>query len=95
MSNLIETVQGQGKVFSGERFISDVHYEVRVYQLYDETPLLSGEKARTPTVRDIKLHITGHVEAGFNERLTLHMADGRKIDFWGLGREYKATGGPY
>jgi hypothetical protein len=95
MSNLIERAQGQGRVFSGERFIAEVQYDVRVYQNYDETLLLSGQRTRTPTVQDIKLDITERIEAAFNERLTLHMADGRKLDFWALGGEYKATGGPH
>jgi len=82
-------------VFSGERFIADVHYDMRVHQIYDETLLLSGQRTRTPTVQEIGLDISERIEAGFNERLTLQMADGRKIDFWALGGEYKTTGGPY
>ena len=95
MSNLIERAHGQGRVFSGERFIANVHYDVRVYQIYDETLLLSGQRTKTPTVQEIELDISERIEAGFNERLTLHMADGRKLDFWALGGEYKTTGDPY
>ena len=86
MSNLVERLQGPGRVFSGERLIADVRYDVRVYQNYDETPLLSGERVRTPISQDIELDITESVEAGFGESLTLHMADGRKLEFWGGGR---------
>jgi len=95
MSNLIETVRGEGTVFSGERLIAEVQYEVRVYQTYNETRLLSGQELRTPSFQEIELDLSKPVEADFNELLTLHLADGRKLNFWAFGGEYKATGGLY
>jgi hypothetical protein len=95
MSNLIERVQGQGKVFSGERLIAEVQYDVRVYQTYNETRLLSGQELRTPRPQETELDLSKPVEADFNELLTLHLVDGRKLNFWALGGEYKPTGGLY
>jgi hypothetical protein len=95
LSNLIERVQDQGRVFSGERLIAEVRYDVRVYQTYNDTLLLSGQELRTPSFQDIKLDLSRPIEAGFNELLTLHLADGRKLNFWALGGLYKTTGGLY
>ncbi|HLM80459.1 MAG TPA: hypothetical protein VK302_07485 [Terriglobales bacterium] len=95
MSNLIETVKGKGTVFSGERLVAEVQYEVWVYQTYNETLLLSGQELRTPSFQNTELKLNKPVEADFNELLTLHLADGRKLNFWALGGECKATGGLY
>jgi hypothetical protein len=95
MSNLIERVQGQGKVFSGERMVADVRYNVRVHQHYQESMLLSGQTTRTPIYQSIELDLSERVEGGFDEPLTLHMSDGRKLNFWALGGKYTATGGMY
>jgi hypothetical protein len=94
MSDLIERVQGQGRVFSGERLIAEVRYEVRVYQTYTETLLLSGQKLRTASFQNTELDLSEPIQAGFDELLTLHLEDGRKLNFWALG-EYTPTGGLY
>lgn len=96
MSNLIERVKGRGNVYSGDRCITeDVRYDVRVYQHYDEGLLLSGQELGTPIIQNTELDLRKPVEAGFNELLTLHLDDGRKLNFWALGGEYKAAGGLY
>jgi len=95
MSNLIETIKGKGSVFSGERLVAEVRYEVLIYQDYDERQLLSGQELRTPGLQNTELKLNEPVEANFNELLTLHLEDGRKLNFLAFGGEYKAIGGIY
>jgi hypothetical protein len=97
MSSLIERLKGEGRVLSGQRFVADVRYDIRVYQDYEEVQLLEGPITRTPTSRSVQLNISPAIGAGFGERLTLHMSDGRKLDFFlaSSGGDCMATGGFY
>ena|ERR1700685_379977 len=96
--SLIEKLNGKGKVFEGKNFIADVSYDIRVYQHYSETRLLNGT-ARTPGIGTVELQIipTASVSGLLGTRLTLHMNDARKQDFFPASSDgnCKATGGPY
>lgn len=93
MPDLVETVSGQGKVFSGERFVANVRYKVRVYRQAQRIDLLSGPQISEPPSETTELDISEPIEAAFGEPLTLHLADGRKLDFWFVGSECKLFGG--
>ena len=64
-------MRGSGKVFAGEEFIANVEYGVRVYDTYQ------GDMS---TVGVIQCQIIGH-PLPFGRDLTLHLNDGRKLDF--------------
>src|SRR5580700_365143 len=80
--SLIAIVKGEGKVSAGQEFIANVRYDIRVYQNYDESQLLLGQQTRTPISRSIELDIQDTIGVSLAERLTLHISDGRKLDFF-------------
>jgi len=55
MSELIEKTQGQGRVFSGERFVAAGRYVVSVFQHYDEMQFIQGGELRAPVIQSIEL----------------------------------------
>ena len=95
---LTEKLNGNGKVFECKRFIADVSYVVWVYQNYIETPTLDGI-TRTKGVEDVEVQIrpTTYISGLLGTRLTLHMSDGRKQDFFPASSDgnCKAIGGLY
>jgi hypothetical protein len=95
--NLIETLNGEGKVFEGKEFVADVSYVARVYQNYSETRLLNGGMTRTKIGEDVEIQINPFSSIGFllGKCLTLQMSDGRKQDFFPVSSngECRATGG--
>ena len=97
--NLIESLNGKGKVFEGKEFIADVSYVFRVYQNYSETKMLNGGSTRTKIGNDVEIQITPYSSVGalLGKCLTLQMDDGRKQDFFPASSngECRATGGPY
>jgi hypothetical protein len=92
--NLIQTITGEGKVFSGEKFIAEVGHLIRVYDHYREQPLLAGGQSRILTHQSIELRINESLPVGI-DRLTLHLTDGRKLDFFATGENYEVIGGFY
>lgn len=97
MSNAIERLTGNGKVMMGTTSVGDARYDIRIYQEYEEVQLLEGPKTRTPTMRSVQLTLSPAPVAGFGERLTLLLSDGRKLDFFltSSAGECTATGGLY
>ncbi len=82
-----------------EEFIADVGYVVVERRNYEQVRTLTGD-SRVPTFSDLQVHIRpasaitgyfGHI----SKPLTLHMSDGRKLDFWVAtsSGDCKATGG--
>jgi len=92
---IVEMVHGQGQVLLGQRLIAVVRYSVTVYQHYDVSDPISGPKIRTPVVQNTVLDMSERVPGSFDEVFTLHMADGRKLDFYAIGDNVKARGGMY
>jgi len=96
---MTERLSGEGKVFNGQQFIADVRYEHRTHSNYDENRTLEGKTSRLLVSQEVELRISPAtaISAHLGERLTLHMSDGRKQDFFATTSQghCKGTGGPY
>jgi hypothetical protein len=96
---MAETLKGAGKVFKGQQFIAAVQYELQIQSHFNTTRTMEGD-GRYLANQTVQLRIipssaiSGHFGA---ERLTLHMNDGRKQDFFVAtsDAECTTTGGPY
>jgi hypothetical protein len=101
MSTLIESLSGVGKVFAEEdsEFVADVHYDVRTYRKVKTEQLLDGGVVRGQVDDHVEIRIspTTSTSALVGKRLTLHMEDGRKLDFWVASARGDCTafGGPH
>lgn len=61
MSNLIERLSGVGigKVFFGQEFVADVHYDVRTFRSFHPgTTLLDGYEVRGPALDTTHITMT-------------------------------------
>jgi hypothetical protein len=93
-----ERLRGNGKVFHGNHFIAEVHYEIDIDSVYKTSRTLTSES--TLLVReDVSLRISPAraIASQFGvDRLTLHMSDGRKQGFFvsSDSGDCSATGGP-
>lgn len=83
MQRLVEQPADEGDVFGGAARIGRVHYHLSVYQQFSE-----AEGGPAPAHFEVEGRITP-VDAvdltALHERaaeLTLHLADGRLLDFW-------------
>jgi hypothetical protein len=99
-NKLSERTNGNGKVFADQQFLADCQYEVRVYQrLVDTTNVglratsLSDVKVGQIDVRILSTSVPLQVDS--RKRLTLHLEDGRKLDFYWLHGNPTATEGLY
>jgi hypothetical protein len=95
-----EQITGIGKVFADQELLADCRYEVKVYQrLVDTTNV--GQRATSLSdvnVGKVELQIFStsvplRVES--RKLLTLHLEDGRKLDFYWLHGNATATQGLY
>lgn len=84
MSTLIESLNGEGKVFAKEEFIADVRYDVRAYRKVKTEHLLDSGVVRGQVDDDLEIRInpTTSISGLVGKRLTLHMKNGRKLGFW-------------
>ena len=94
-----ERLSGQGKVFNGQKYISDVQYELEIYSHYRDTQTLTGS-GKLLVGKEVRLRINPRAALSGQvgtDRLTLQMSDGRKQDFFvtSSSGECKATGGPH
>ncbi len=92
-------LSGKGKVFKGQQFIADVHYELQIDSHFKTTRTMEGG-GRFPAGKSVQLRISPAtaVSGQFGpERLTLHLNDGRKQDFFvsTSNGDCTATGGPH
>jgi hypothetical protein len=82
MQRLVEQPTDDGEVFEGSVRVGRVHYHLAVYQQFSDT-----EDEPVPANFDVEGRITpldGLDLSGLTPRsseLTLHMADGRALDF--------------
>ena len=87
---LVTSLSGEGKVYKGQQFIANVHYELEIHShrayCVDQDVLLRINPASA---------VGGQFDAG--ELLTLHMSDGRKQEFLVTSSEgaCQPTGGPH
>lgn len=81
MAELLEHLTGKGTVFNRQVEIAKVQYDVRTYQEYIDTTSTAGP-SRIPGLRfsELTLVSSNPIEMT-RDRLTLIMADGRKLDF--------------
>ncbi len=95
---MTERLEGDGKVFKGQQFIADVHYELQIHSRHKDTGTMTSE-GRLLIDKDVFLQVSPAtaVSGHLGENLTLHMSDGQKQNF--LVRtsngDCKGTGGPY
>ena len=93
---MTERLTGKGKVYKGQQFIADVEFELRIQSKSKETVSFTTTGS-IPDFSDVHLRInplSAISDQSGPERLTLHLSEGRKQDFFAWG-ECKATGGPY
>ena len=96
---MTERLSGEGKVYKGQQFIADVRYELQIDSHFKTTRTMEGE-SRYPAGKSVQLRInpatavSGHFGP---DRLTLHLSDGQKQDFFvsTSNGDCTATGGPY
>lgn len=97
MGELTARMRGDGKIFCGAEFLTTSSYEVRVFQEYVDVTTQGKGHAKIPAVKyiDCDLMPFPHM-AKIGSRLTLHMDDGRKLDFLVVGaNSLKPTGSIY
>ena len=87
---MVTSLSGEGKVYKGQQFIANVHYELEIHShrpySVDQDVLLRINPASA---------VSGQFDAG--ELLTLHMSDGRRQEFLVTSSEgaCQPTGGPH
>jgi hypothetical protein len=91
------TEKGLGKVYRGKDSLADVRYEIQIENKFQRVNTLNGSGV-VPDFSVARMRIDGaeEIDAQWNDRLTLHMADGRKWNFFlSPDGSCKPTGGPY
>jgi len=90
--DLIETLAGKGQVFRGDKRISEVLYDINVYQERIDTSSHDGPSS-IPGLKTATLGLNHHV-GDVGEKLTLVLEDGRKMDFFVMNHNnnYQPTG---
>jgi hypothetical protein len=81
--SLIDTLEGEGNVYSGATSVAAVSYKVRVYQQFVESRTLQGI-SRVPTLMRIGLGLSvtsGSLPMSM-DLYTLHMEDGKRLNFY-------------
>jgi len=83
MQRLVEQPADEGDVFAGAQRIGRVHYHLAVYQHFADQGEVVGEHVDvegriTPVAADVDVQrLHDHAT-----ELTLHLSDGRRLDFW-------------
>src|SRR5689334_14435634 len=98
MSELMESPSGTGKVYAGEELVAEVEYEVQVIQPYEKRMTAEGILVDVPTNRRVDCRFSrcsAKIPPDIHRRLTLHMNDGRKVDFYMAANGPSAVGGIY
>jgi len=91
------TEKGLGKVYRGKDFLADVRYEIQIERRFHRVNALDSSGV-VPDFSVARMHIdsSAKIDAGWNERLTLQMSDGRKWNFFlSPDGSCMPTGGPY
>jgi hypothetical protein len=94
---MTENSSGQGKVFKGQQFIADVHYELQIIPQYRNTGTHTSE-GQLLVGQNVRLRISpaSAISEFVPDKLTLHMRDGRKQEFFASSDgNCIATGGPH
>lgn len=82
MDDLIDQASGKGNVYAGGNFVAKAQYHWALYQEYTEIETRERGRTRVPTLQRPELTVTdSSVPLALHTTFTLHMEDGRKIDF--------------
>jgi hypothetical protein len=97
---LTERTSGLGKVFDDQEFLADARYEVEVYARSVDVTNVGQHVRSMGNVGagrvDVRiLPTSGSIQVDGHKRLTLHLEDGRKLDFFWLRGTATATEGLY
>lgn len=82
MERLIEQPVGDGEVLEGQTYLGRVHYHLSIYRHFSDV-----EAEPVPPHLEVEGHITplDHLDIAalhqWRAELTLHLADGRVLDF--------------
>jgi hypothetical protein len=91
-------LSGDGKVFLGQQFIADVHYDIQIQSNFKTTRTMEGE-GRYFAGKTMQLQIDPPtaVSGYLGERLTLHRNDDFKQEFFVIDSHghCQPTGEPY
>jgi len=84
MLRLTKDESGLGRVFEGQEFIADIRYRVLTYANSGKIDFLDGSVLPTSGTGSVRIRISprSSVSAYLGRRLTLHMNDGMKRDFY-------------
>lgn len=92
-------LSGEEKVFAGPQFVADAHYDIQIQPQYRNTSSMDGDgKLFVGNIVHMRISPVAAISRYFGtEKLTLHLNDGRKQDFFvsSAAGECRATGGPY
>jgi hypothetical protein len=80
MQDLIETLEGNGQVFDGDKKLADVTYQINVYQDRINTSSHSGTSS-IPGLKTVTLNLNKDVGA-VGDELVLILEDQRKLRFF-------------
>jgi hypothetical protein len=85
MSELIERACGKGHVLSGDVLVTEVVYDVEVWQDYIGSGHLKGH-GTAPSTRTVKCTLSAlSIPLPLRDTLTLVMSDKRKLNFYNSG----------
>jgi hypothetical protein len=97
MTDSVDEFIGRGRVVKGDIAVADVDYEVRVYRQFIDSRHVANQ-AVIPGLPHLECTLPGLPKTvSFQDRLTLVMSDGRKLDFYisGSGGSVQPTGPIY
>jgi hypothetical protein len=57
MADLIDSIEGDGKVYEKTEFIADVHFKIRVFQNFTMSSTIDG-RSRVPGLKAVELEIS-------------------------------------
>jgi hypothetical protein len=82
--SLVDSLEGEGKVFNGDTFVADVRFKVRVYQQYEVSRTLAEGASHIPTLKRLELEISApsrRIPMSI-QVYRLHMGSGGKLNFF-------------
>jgi hypothetical protein len=97
MADLIDSIEGDGKVYEKTELIADVHFKIRIYQNFTLSSTVDG-RSRVPGLKAVELElsrISEPISVG-PSRYTLHFGQGDRLNFFMESRmATTVTGGIY
>jgi len=94
---MLKEIEGSIFRLQPKEFLADVQYEIQIERRFQRADTLRSTGV-IPDFSAARMHIDGvdKIDAAWNDRLTLHMSDGRKWNFFlSSDGSCTPTGGPY